>query len=111
VADVLDAGAADVLVCKPMVLGGPGNAHTAAIRAREMGVEPVVTTTADAVVARTAAVHVAAAIPDVRPCGLATADLLAGDLGPDPAPVEDGEIAVPQGPGLGITLADLEVPQ
>lgn len=109
VADVLDAAAADVLVCKPMVLGGPGNAHTVAMRARELGVDPVVTTTVDAVVARTAAVHVAAAIPDVRPCGLATADLLAEDIGPDPAPVEDGSIAVPQGRGLGIERDDLEV--
>jgi len=102
VADVLDAGAADVLILKPMVLGGPGNAHTVAMRARELGVEPVVTTTVDGVVARTAAVHVAAAIPDVRPCGLATADLLAEDLGPDPAPVEDGRITVPQDAGLGL---------
>jgi o-succinylbenzoate synthase len=102
VADVLDADAADVLILKPMVLGGPGNAHTLAVRAREMGVEPVVTTTVDAVVARTAAVHVAAAIPDVSPCGLATAALLAEDLGPDPAPVEDGRITVPQDPGLGL---------
>jgi o-succinylbenzoate synthase len=107
VADVLDAEAADVLILKPMVLGGPGNAHTVAMRARDLGVEPVVTTTVDAVVARTAAVHVAAAVPEVRPCGLATADLLADDLGPDPAPVEDGAIAVPGDAGLGIALDDL----
>jgi o-succinylbenzoate synthase len=108
VADVLDADAADVLILKPMVLGGPGNAHTVAMRARDLGVEPVVTTTVDAVVARTAAVHVAAAIPDVAHCGLATADLLAEDLGPDPAPVADGRITVPQGPGLGIDREQLE---
>jgi len=111
VADVLEADAADVLILKPMVLGGPGNAHTIAMRARDMGVDPVVTTTVDAVVARTAAVHVAAAIPDIRPCGLATADFLEADLGPDPAPVEDGAITVPQDAGLGIELADLEVPE
>ncbi|WP_123534175.1 o-succinylbenzoate synthase [Halosimplex salinum] len=101
-ADVFEAGAADVVILKPMVLGGPGNTHTLAMRAREEGIEPVVTTTVDAVVARTAAVHVAAAIPDVVPCGLATADLLAEDLAPDPAPVSDGSIEVPQDDGLGI---------
>ena len=106
-ADVLDAGAADVLMLKPMVLGGPGTAHTVAMRARELGVDPVVTTTIDTVVARTAAVHVAAAIPDVRPCGLATADLLAEDIGPDPAPVANGRIAVPQDPGLGLDHAEV----
>lgn len=102
VAEVLDAGVADVLVLKPMVVGGPGNAHTLAMRARERGVEPIVTTTIDGVVARTAAVHVAAAIPRVGHCGLATASYLAGDLAPDPAPVDDGRIRVPQGEGLGI---------
>ena len=97
---VLDAGAADVVVLKPMALGGPGRALAAALRARAAGVEPVVTTTVDAVIARTAAVHVAAAIPDVIPCGLATGPLLASDLAADPSPVEDGQISVPAGPGL-----------
>jgi o-succinylbenzoate synthase len=104
--EIIDADAADVLVLKPMVVGGPGNAHTLAMRARDHGIEPVVSTTVDAVVARTAAVHVAAAIPDVRACGLATADRLAGDLGPDPCPLEEGRIAVPQQSGLGVEVAD-----
>jgi len=107
-AAVFEADAADVVVLKPMALGGPGTAHTLAMRAREERVEPVVTTTVDGVVARTAAVHVAAAIPDVAPCGLATADLLAADLGPDPAPVSDGHAAVPQDPGLGVDPATLD---
>ncbi|MFC7142816.1 o-succinylbenzoate synthase [Halosimplex aquaticum] len=106
-AAVFDAGAADVVVLKPMVLGGPGTAHTLAMRAREEGIEPVVTTTVDAVVARTAAVHVAAAIPDVAPCGLATGELLAEDLAPDPAPVSEGAMAVPQDPGIGIDASEV----
>ncbi|MFB6079746.1 MAG: mandelate racemase/muconate lactonizing enzyme family protein [Haloferacaceae archaeon] len=97
---VLDRDAADALVVKPMALGGPDRAVEAARRATAAGVDPVVTTTVDAAVARTAAVHVAAAIPDVPPCGLATRDLLAADLLPDPVPVEDGRVTVPAGPGL-----------
>ncbi|MDZ5812582.1 enolase C-terminal domain-like protein, partial [Halorubrum sp. AD140] len=97
---VLDADAADVVVLKPMALGGPDRALSAATRALAAGVEPVITTTVDAVVARTAAVHVAAAVPDVAPCGLATGALLAEDLAPDPCPVADGEVSVPEGPGL-----------
>jgi len=99
---VLSAEAADVLILKPMVLGGPGNAHTLALRAREQGVEPVVTTTIDGVVARLAALHVAAAVPDIGACGLATGDRLARDLAPDPAAVTDGEMPVPQRDGLGL---------
>ena len=102
VADVIEADAADVAVLKPMVLGGPDRAVEAAMQFREAGIEPVVSTTFDAVVARTGAVHVAASIPDVRPCGLATADLLETDLAPDPVPVTDGQIAVPQDAGLGL---------
>ncbi|MEF8856789.1 MAG: enolase C-terminal domain-like protein [Haloplanus sp.] len=96
----LNADAADVLILKPMVLGGPARTHAAARRARTAGVEPVVTTTVDAAPARTAAVHVAAAVPDVRPCGLATGTTLANDLAPDPAPVEAGAVSVPTGPGI-----------
>jgi o-succinylbenzoate synthase len=96
----LDAEAADVLVLKPMALGGPDRAVAAARLARDRGAEAVVTTTVDAVVARTAAVHAAAALGDVPACGLATASLLAEDLYSDPAPVSDGAIRVPEGPGL-----------
>lgn len=105
--DIIEADAADVLILKPMVLGGPDLAVEAADRCRAAGIEPVVSTTVDAVVARVAAVHVAATIPDVRPSGLATGGRLATDLARDPAKVEDGAIAVPQNDGLG--LPDLPI--
>lgn len=93
------AEAADCLVCKPMALGGVDVARSAAERARADGRDVIVTTTIDGVVARAAAVHLAASIPDVRPCGLATGGRLASDVGPDAAPVSDGTAAVPQGKG------------
>jgi o-succinylbenzoate synthase len=104
VTEVLAADAADYLVVKPMAMGGPDRAIQAARNARQAGVTPVVSTTIDAVVARTGAVHVAAAIQEVPACGLATAGMLDDDLGPDPAPVSDGGIEVPQDKGLGVTL-------
>ena len=107
-AAVLEAGAADVLVLKPMVLGGPSRAVDGARAAVEAGVGAIVSTTIDAAVARTAAVHVAAALDLDRPCGLATADRLAGDVGSDPAPVVDGGISVPQGAGHGVGVEELE---
>jgi len=105
---VLAADAADAVVLKPMALGGPDRAVDAAKQAREAGVEPVITTTIDAVVARTAAVHVAGAVPNIAACGLATGGLLAADLAADPCPVSDGRIAVPEGPGIaGDAFEDL----
>jgi len=102
---VLDADAADVLVLKPMALGGVDRARDAALQVLDAGLTSVVTTTIDAVVARTAAVHLAASLPPLPPCGLATADWLEGDLTADPAPVSDGAAHVPQLPGNGTTGA------
>jgi len=101
---ILEAGAADVLVLKPMVLGGVDRAASAARVAWNAGVDPVVTTTIDGVVARVGAVHLAAGIGGDRACGLATADVLEEDLASDPATVEAGEISVPQGPGHGVSV-------
>jgi o-succinylbenzoate synthase len=106
---VLSTEAADVLVLKPMAMGGPDRTLAVADGAAEAGVDSVVTTTIDAVVARTAALHVAAALGDPPACGLATADFLARDLAPDPAPVEGGRMRVPDGPGTaGDAFATLD---
>jgi o-succinylbenzoate synthase len=100
VSEALDADAADVLVLKPMALGGPDRAREAAAAARRAGVRPVLTTTIDAAFARATAVHVAASIPDVPACGLATGGRLGSDLlEDDPAPVTGGNVQVPDGPG------------
>jgi L-alanine-DL-glutamate epimerase-like enolase superfamily enzyme len=100
VADVLDADAADALVLRPMALGGVDRARDAARLARRTGVGVSVTTTVDAAVARTAAVHLAASIPDLSPCSLATDSRLAEDVVADPLSVVDGEVVVPEGPGI-----------
>ncbi|SHH24337.1 enolase C-terminal domain-like protein [Halobaculum gomorrense] len=103
VGEVIEAAAADAVVLKPMALGGPSRAFAAGRAAAAAGVTPVVTTTVDAAVARTAAVHVAAALPggDERAHGLGTRDLLAADLlAADPVPVEGGRVDVPTEPGL-----------
>ncbi len=99
---ICHAGAADAVVLKPMALGGVDVARRVAAWVTELGVAPIVTTTIDAVVARTGAVHLAAAIPDVPACGVATADLLAEDLGRDPVLLENGSAVVPQAKGLGV---------
>lgn len=96
---VLDAEAADVVVCKPMVLGGPDRARDTAVRAREAGLDAAVTTTVDAAVARAAGAHVAASIPNVRACGLATGSRLAADLPIDAFRADGGRIRIPRGSG------------
>jgi len=96
---VLGADAADILVCKPMALGGIDVARNVVRSARIAGIDGLVTTTVDGAVARAAAVHLAASIPDMAPCGLATGELLESDLRSGIASVADGSAAVPQGKG------------
>lgn len=96
---VLEAGAADIVVCKPMALGGIDRVTDVARRAIDAGLDVVVTTTIDGAVARAGAVHLAAAIPRVRACGLATRSLLAEDIRENVAPIRSGVAVVPQGKG------------
>ncbi|WP_435125119.1 mandelate racemase/muconate lactonizing enzyme family protein [Halobaculum sp. D14] len=95
---------ADVAVLKPMAQGGLGATASLARHLDGRGVDAVVTTTVDAAVARTGAVHLAAALDGCLDAGfahgLATGGMLASDVAADPAPVEHGRIAVPDGPGL-----------
>ena len=98
---VVSDGVADVLVLKPMAIGGVDRTREIAVMAREAGMTPVVTTTIDGAYARSGTVHVAASIPDIPACGLATGDRLADDFVPDPVPVDEGRITVPQGNGNG----------
>ncbi|MCL9814116.1 o-succinylbenzoate synthase [Natranaeroarchaeum aerophilus] len=99
--EIREEDAADALVLKPMALGGLDRARRIARDARREGVRPVVTTTIDAVVARTGAVHLAASLPGIDACGLATGGMLAEDLATDPAPIEDGNAMVPRDAGVG----------
>lgn len=74
--DVINAQAADIIILKPMALGGIIAANRAAAIAIKAGLDVVVTTTIDGAIARQAAFDLAAALPIKRACGLATGVLL-----------------------------------
>ena len=104
---VLQAGAAQALVIKPMVVGGLRPARRIIERAQAQGVSCVVTTTLDAGVGIAAALHLAATLPAPGlACGLATGALLTTDLLATPLPVRDGRMRRPSGAGLGVRLDD-----
>jgi o-succinylbenzoate synthase len=73
---VIDTQAADIIILKPMALGGLITAHHAAAIAFKAGLDVVVTTTIDGAIARQGAYDLAAALPIKRACGLATEHLL-----------------------------------
>ncbi len=104
---VLAAGAADILVVKPMVEGGLRPARHIIELAAAAGAEAIVTTTIDSGVGIAAALHLAATLPPgSRACGLATGNLLSGDLVRNLHAAQYGRMQLPDGPGLGIELDD-----
>lgn len=107
---VLAREAADVLIVKPMVVGGLGPARRIIDRARSAGCPVIVTTTVDSGVATAAAIHLAATLQAPLPaCGLATAGMLLSTLVSGLPAVTRGIVSVPSGPGLGVTLDHREL--
>ena len=107
---VIEAGAADLLVVKPMVVGGPRRARTILELARQAGLGAYVTTTVDAGIATAAALHLATLLPDRGPaCGLATSGLLEDDLTWPSVEVDQGWVRAPAGPGLGVQVDEVRL--
>lgn len=100
----LGAGAADAVCLKLSRCGGISGLLAAAAEVRAAGAEAYLTSGLDGPVGVAAAVHAAAALIASGPlahCGLATLGLFE-DL-EDPMPPRDGAIALPGGPGLGLS--------
>ncbi len=100
---LLEAGAVDVLVLKPAMLGGPAWALEIAQRARASGCDVVFSHAFESAVGARHALHCAAAWGDPLAChGLCTAGLFANDIA-EPVACRDGVAVVSSSPGLGIT--------
>lgn len=96
----------DVLVLKPMVLGGVLPALRLARQAWARGVESYVTSALDGVVARAGAAHLAAALPSGRyASGLGVGHLFAEEPAEHPSRPVRGRIRLPETPGLGWPVA------
>ncbi|HET7727610.1 MAG TPA: mandelate racemase/muconate lactonizing enzyme family protein [Candidatus Limnocylindrales bacterium] len=103
-AELLLAGACDVVVVKPARVGGPRAAHDIVTAATEAGLIATVSTLYETGVGIAAALHVAAAAPGDRAHGLGTIGLLEDDLVADGLEIRDGRMHVPTAPGLGIGI-------
>jgi len=96
----LASGAADAVCLKVSRCGGIAGLLAAAELVRATGAEPYIASTFDGPLGIAAAVHAAAALSPLPPCGLATLALFEGH--DDTLPVTEGAIEVPDAPGLGI---------
>lgn len=102
---LLAARAVDLLVLKPMRLGGLRPALAIARAAEAAGVGCIATTTFDSSLGTAVALHLAAAVADGgRAHGLSTGDHLAADLVTAPLVPSGGRLALPGGPGLGVDV-------
>lgn len=102
---VIAAEAADVVVIKPMVAGGPRAARAIIDEAIAAGLRVVVTSAIEAGIGVAMALHLAGTLPEPRlACGLATGPLLESDLLLAPLPVAQGAMRLPAGPGLGVRV-------
>jgi len=101
---VLADRAADLIVLKPMVLGGVRPALELARRGAAAGMGAFATTTFDSSVGTAAALHLAAALPQVVAHGLGTGAHLGGDIVASTLVPVDGVMSVPTDPGLGIEV-------
>lgn len=100
---VVAADAADVLVLKPMVLGGIRRAVDAAGRASKRGVGAYVTSSLEGPIGRLAALHVAAAIGDRDHAhGLAVGALFGPSARPQLLEPSGGRLSLLDGPGIGL---------
>jgi O-succinylbenzoate synthase len=93
-----------------MVVGGLVTARRIAELARAHGGAAILTTTIDSGIAAAAALHLSVTLPDDgHAFGLATAELLAGDIIDSSLAVRGGEIELPAGAGLGVGLDEKEL--
>ena len=98
--------AADILILKPMALGGLREARSVQNVAGDAGLPLVVTSLMESAIGRAAALHFAASLGETAYAhGVATGDALASDVAPSATP-SGGTILVPEGPGLGIALPE-----
>ncbi len=96
-------GAIDVVVLKPMAIGGLDRALRLFLAAQDRDLKVVVTDSVESAIGRVGALHLASLLGPKPPvCGLATGEWLLRDVVEDPPRVHKGFLAVPKGAGLGV---------
>ena len=109
--DLLNSRACDVIVVKPMVLGGINKSMKLSKISAEQGLKTVITSTLESGIGVAACLHVAAMLGHhILPCGLDTLDLFQDNIINETFPIASGHMNVPEGPGLGVTLKDSLIP-
>lgn len=100
---VIESNAIKITIIKPSTTGLKESLKIIK-NAHNSGLRTVVTTTYDSGIGTTLAIHLAAATGEKSAHGLATLDLLSGDLVENPPQIKNGHIAIPKISGIGIKI-------
>ena len=102
---IIQDRACDVLVIKPMMVGGLTGCHKLTELASRVGMGLVFTSSWESDVGLAATLHLAAAAgPVTRASGLATAGMIADGLVAPPLAIKAARLAIGKKPGLGLDL-------
>lgn len=101
---VLSKEAADLVVLKPMLLGGLTEAYVSAITALSKNIEVVFTSSLETAIGRSGVCHLAAALTPHLAHGLTAGSLMEPEFLHDVYQARKGSITVPEDPGLSIDL-------
>lgn len=103
VGNIVRMGAADVILLDPHEAGGLWPVIKAAAVAESVGIPVTLHSGGELGLSQAAYLHLAASIPNMTIAVDTEHDYLADDIIETPFTIEDGHLAVPKGPGLGVT--------
>ena len=104
VGNIVRAQAADVILLDPHEAGGLWETVKAAAIAESVGIPVTLHSGGELSLSQAAYLHLAASIPNMTLAIDNELQHLAGDISPQPFVIDRGQLAVPQGPGLGVTI-------
>ncbi len=102
--NIIEAGAADVLIIKPALAGGIRATQSIMVLAAQHGLRSVIASSMETGVGTAAALHLASCLGEAEASGLTSGRWLESDLLVHPLVPVRGHITVPQTPGLGIEV-------
>ena len=101
---VLYFNAADVVVLKPMLMGGMTTVYAAGLKAVRQQVGVVLTSSLDSAIGRSGTIHLAAALTPDTAHGLTAGSLIEPVSIKEQYGIKDGTIRIPNSPGFGWNL-------
>ena len=104
VGNIVRMGAADVILLDPHEAGGLWQCIKAAAIAEAVGIPVTLHSGGELGLSQAAYLHLAASIPNMSISIDTEHDYLGDDIIAEPFSIVDGRLAVPSGPGLGVTV-------